>query len=103
MPKKKEISIEEKEILKKLLDIEKKYQGILTNLRAQYTSILENYDSSETAFIQVEKFIFPRVTINFGKGKVYNSELKTINGKCYVYTNTDGLPHDTHIPPRVKK
>ena len=100
---KKEISIEEKEILKKLLDIEKKYQGILTSLRAQYTSILENYDSSETAFIQVEKFIFPRVTINFGKGKVYNSELKTINGKCYVYTNTDGLPHDTHIPPRVKK
>jgi uncharacterized protein len=100
---KKEISTEEREILKKLIDLEKKYQGIIANLRAQYTSILENYDSSDSSYIQVEKFIYPRVTINFGKGKVYNSELKTIHGKCYVYINADGLPHDSHVPPRTKK
>ena len=100
---KKEISFEEREILKKLLEIEKKFIGIIVNLRAQYESVLSNYDGSEKAYILVEKFIFPRVNINFGKGKLYNSELKTINGKCYVYIDSNGIPHDTHIPPKNLK
>jgi uncharacterized protein len=100
---KKELSPEEREILKKLIDIEKKYNNILSNLRSQYEAILANYDSSETAYIQVEKFIFPRVSVNFGRGKIYNSELKTINGKCYIYLNTENIPQDTHIPPRSRK
>jgi uncharacterized protein (DUF342 family) len=100
---KKELSFEEREILKKLIEVEKKYTNLLSNLRSQYDAILANYDSSEAAYIQVEKFIFPRVSINFGKGKIYNSELRTINGKCYVYINSENLPHDTHIPPRSRK
>lgn len=100
---KKDLSTEEKELLKRLLEVEKKYMGMVLNLRSQYESILANYDSSESAYIMIEKFIFPRVSINFGKGKMFYSELKTINGKCYVYLNPEGIPQDTHIPPRTIK
>ena len=60
----------------------------------------------EKKFIGVRKeeyAIKDFVKKNFGKGKIYNSELRTINGKCYVYINSENIPHDTHIPPRSRK
>ena len=101
---KKELSVDEKELLKKLIGLEKKYSDIIRNLNAQYESITSNYDGSENSFIEVEKFIYPRVSINFGKGKLFNSELKTINGKCYVYLSQDGVPQEFPFPPKnIKK
>jgi uncharacterized protein len=101
---KKEISNEEKELFKKLIGLEKKYLELISNLKKQYEVLLSNYDASDVSYIEVDKFIYPRVSVNFGKGKLYNSELKTINGKCYIYINSEGYPTDSVLPPKsIKK
>jgi uncharacterized protein (DUF342 family) len=96
----KDLSKEEKEMLKKLLELEKKYIDLTTNVRVQYESIISSYDSKESAYIYAEKFIYPRVNISFGKGKQFNSELRTLEGKVYVYIGVDGLPTETKTPPK---
>ncbi len=97
---KKEISLEEKETLKKLLELEKKYMELFQSLKTQYESILSSYDAETEAYIEVEKFIYPRVNINFGKGKQFNSELKTIEGKVFIYIQPDGTVQDSKLPPK---
>jgi len=97
---KKEISLEEKETLKKLLELEKKYMELSQSLKTQYESILSSYDAETEAYIEVEKFIYPRVNINFGKGKQFNSELKTIEGKVFIYIQPDGTVQDSKLPPK---
>jgi len=97
---KKEISLEEKETLKKLLELEKKYIELSQSLKTQYESILSSYDAETEAYIEVEKFIYPRVNINFGKGKQFNSELKTIEGKVFIYIQPDGTVQDSKLPPK---
>jgi uncharacterized protein len=100
---KKEISSEEKETLRKLLELEKKYLELSSSLKIQYESILSSYDCEDKSYVEVEKFIYPRVNVNFGKGKQFNSELRTIEGRVFVYIQIDGTVQDTRIAPKTLK
>lgn len=100
---KKELTFEEKETLKKLLELEKKYIELSQSLKVQYESILSSYDCEDQSYIEVEKFIYPRVNINFGKGKQFNSELRTIEGRVFVYIQSDGTVQDTRLAPKALK
>ncbi len=101
---KKELAIDEKETLKKLLELEKKYLELIQSLKIQYETVMGSYDGEEEAYIEVDKFVYPRVNINFGKGKQFNTELRTIEGHVYVYIQPDGTVQDSRLPPKsIKK
>ena len=88
----KEYEPEEKSMLTRLYDVEKKYNGLLLNTKIQYETIISNYESDEEAYVEIEKSLFPKVLIHFGRGKTYTSELKTFHSTCYIANNVDGIP-----------
>ncbi len=96
----KEITDEEKQMSLQLLEVEKKYTGILSNTKTQYETIVTSYESDESAYVEIEKSLFPKVTINFGRGKIYTSELKTFHSTCYIANNLEGIPSRN---PGIKK
>ena len=100
---KKENTPEEKSMLLKLYEVEKKYIDLLANTKTQYETLVVSYEPSGEAFVDVEKSLFPKVSVNLGKGKIYNSELKTYNGRCFIYNNEEGIPTRSTLPPRAKK
>lgn len=88
----KELNKDEKEMLKRLYEVQKKYKSLLENSNTQYETIVNSYESDEEAYVEIEKSIFPKVTINFGRGKIYQSELKAFHSTCYIANNLDGIP-----------
>ena len=100
---KKENTPEEKSMLLKLYEVEKKYIDLLANTKTQYETLVVSYEPTGEAFVDVEKSLFPKVSVNLGKGKIYNSELKTYNGRCFIYNNEEGIPTRSTLPPRAKK
>jgi len=97
---KKENTPDEKQMLIKLYEVEKKYIDLLANTKTQYETLVVSYEPAGSAYVEVEKSLFPKVAINLGKGKIYNSELKTYNGRCFIYNNEDGIPTRTTTPPK---
>lgn len=97
------LSEEDKEMLKKLNEVRKKYENLLSNVRKNYDSLISNYEPDENSYVEVERFIYPKVSINLGRGKVYNTELKTIEGKRYVYVDNDGNAVASPVPPKSYK
>ncbi|MCB1193459.1 MAG: DUF342 domain-containing protein [Leptospiraceae bacterium] len=97
------LSDEDKEMLKKLSDVQKKYQSLLAHVKNDYTSLISNYEPDENSYVEVEKFIYPKVNVSLGKGKVFNTELKTIEGKRYIYVDTDGNAVASPVPPKNYK
>ena len=97
---KKENTPDEKQMLIKLYEVEKKYTDLLANTKTQYETLVVSYEPAGSAYVEVEKSLFPKVAINLGKGKIYNSELKTYNGRCFIYNNEDGIPTRTTVPPK---
>ncbi len=88
----KELNKDEKEMLKRLYEVQKKYKSLLENSNTQYETIVNSYESDGEAYVEIEKSIFPKVTINFGRGKIYLSELKAFHSTCYIANNLDGIP-----------
>jgi uncharacterized protein len=91
----KDLDPEEKTMLKRLKEVEKKYLGLKENTKIQYETVVNTYESDEEAYVEIEKSIYPKVTINFGRGKVYLSELKEFNQTCYIANNLEGIPTRT--------
>lgn len=100
---KKDLSIDDKSLLKKLIELEKRYTEGLISVKKDYETVSQEYDSPEHAFVSAEKFIYPKVNISFGRGKTFSTDIRTIDGKVFVYLNSEGLPHTNNIPPAVKK
>ena len=100
---KKENTPEEKQMLLKLYEVEKKYMGLLANTKTQYETVVVSYEPSESAYVDIEKSLFPKVTVNLGKGKIYHSELKTYNGRCFIFNDEEGIPTRSTLPPKAKK
>lgn len=98
---KRELKPEEKDYLKRLTETEKKYAQQFSESFQEYEAMLASYEPNEDSYIDIEKVLYPRVNINLGKGKIFNSELKTIEGKNYIYLAPDGFPFCTTIPPKV--
>jgi hypothetical protein len=88
----KEYDTEEKSMLARLYEVEKKYNGLLSNTKVQYETIISNYESDDDAYVEIEKSLFPKVLIHFGRGKTYASELKTFHSTCFIANNVDGIP-----------
>lgn len=100
--KKEHLSSEERDMLKKLIEVEKKYTGLLNNSKTQYETLVVTYEPAEDAYVEIDKSIFPKVNINFGRGKVYNSDLNTINNHCFIYNDPDGFPGVNNNLPKKK-
>ncbi|HMV44838.1 MAG TPA: FapA family protein [Leptospiraceae bacterium] len=99
---KKELTQEEKQMLTKLYEVERKYNDLLVNSKTQYETLVVSYEPAPSAFVEVEKTLFPKVSVNLGKGKIYHSELKIYEGKCYIYNGDDGIPMRSPVPPKKK-
>ncbi len=97
---KKENTPEEKQMLLKLYEVEKKYIDLLANTKTQYETLVVSYEPEVSAYVEIEKNLFPKVSVNLGKGKIYNSELKNYNGHCFIYNNEEGIPARTTLPPK---
>ncbi|MDX1958950.1 MAG: FapA family protein [Leptospiraceae bacterium] len=100
---KKEVSKEEELTIHKLRELEKKYLELCETLKTQFESVSTSFDLSESAYVSIEKNLYPRVNINFGKDKIFNSELKTYTGKYFLYVNPEGFISPTSIPPKNLK
>jgi uncharacterized protein (DUF342 family) len=94
---------EEKQMLLKLYEVERKYIDLLANTKTQYETLVVSYEPAPYAYVEIEKNLFPKVSVNLGKGKIYNSELKNYNGHCFIYNNEEGIPFRTTIAPPKKK
>lgn len=99
---KKVLTPDEKQMLVKLYEVERKYTDLLNNSRTQYETLVVSYEPAASAFVEVEKTLFPKVSVNLGKGKIYHSELKIYEGKCYIYNGEDGIPLRSPVPPKKK-
>ena len=96
---KRELAADEKEMLKKLLDIEKKFSAVLQAADEEYESVLNTYEPNPASYVEVEKFIYHKVNINLGRGRNFSSEIRIIEGKNYVYVS-EGNPICISIPPK---
>lgn len=100
---KKDLTAEEQAMLTKLKKAYRKFSDTKKNLLQQYEDFIAKYEPSPKSYVKIEKTIFPRVNVNFGKGKKYNSEIKSTEGKNYIYLTKDGLPTCSNEPPEHLK
>ncbi len=101
---KKELSFEDKEMLDKLNEVEKKIQSQLKSLRSQHEIAVTSFEPEGYAFVESEQSIFPKVEVNLGKGKFFRSDIKTFTGKNYIFLGPDGNINLALDPPKkIKK
>ncbi len=87
---KRDLKPEEKEMVAKLKDANEKYSGLLDTLQKQFDTALGSYEPSKTAFVEVQREIFPGVEVSFGVGKVYRPIINSVVGKTILQIGLDG-------------
>ncbi|MCB1157970.1 MAG: hypothetical protein KDK45_10730, partial [Leptospiraceae bacterium] len=82
---------------------EKNLSVKLNGILEQHEELLNSFEPSKENCVEIEKSMHPRVTINFGKNKIFHSELRTYDGRNYIYLADDMLPILTSVPPKKPK
>jgi len=96
---KRELKIEEKEMISKLKEANEKYTTLLETLQKQFDTALGSYEPSKTAHVDVHREIFPGVEVSFGVGKIYRPALNSVIGKTVLQFGADGNIHaERNIP-----
>jgi uncharacterized protein (DUF342 family) len=96
---KRELKADEKEMISKLKDANDKYTNLLEILQKQFDTALGSYEPSKTAFVDVQREIFPGVEVSFGVGKVYRPNLNSVVGKTVLQFGLDGNIHAERTIP----
>jgi uncharacterized protein (DUF342 family) len=96
---KRELKIDEKEMISKLKEANDKYTVLLDTLQKQFDTALGSYEPNKTAYVNVQREIFPGVEVSFGVGKVYRPSLNSVVGKTVLQLGIDGsINAERNIP-----
>ncbi|WP_411823278.1 DUF342 domain-containing protein [Leptospira sp. 'Mane'] len=100
---KRDLKPDEKEMLAKLKEANEKYSFLVDSLKKQFDTALGSYEPNKSAFVYVEREIFPGVEVNFGSGKIYRSGLNSLIGKTTVLIGVDGnIQTERNLPPSAR-
>jgi uncharacterized protein len=97
---KKEASQEEKDTINRISEAEADFTNKLKIALNQYEMLL-SFDPSPDSFVEVEKLLYPKVNISFGSNRNFNSEIKSYDGKYYVYLNEASIPQISSVLPKT--
>ena len=86
---KRRLDEKETEMREKLVMAAKKYRSMLESEQKQLDSAEQSMSASEHAFVIVENQIYPNCEINFGRGLIYKSPMRTPPGRQVLYVGED--------------
>lgn len=89
--KKRALDATETQTREKLLLALKKYRSLVESDEMQLESAQHSYVAHDKAYVLVEAQLFPNVEVNFGKGALFRSGIRPVNGKQAIYVNEDRL------------
>ena len=87
---KRELKEDEKEMISKLKEANEKYSNLLETQQKQFETALGSYEPSKTAYVEVQREIFPGVEVSFGAGRIYRAPLNSVLGKTILQLGQDG-------------
>ncbi len=98
--KKRQLDPKEAETREKLLLALRKYKSLVESDQRQLESAQNSYSAHDRAFVLIETQLYPNVEINFGKGMLYRSPLRTASGRQVIHVGEDRLVAVSPILPR---
>jgi len=87
--KKRKLDAKESETREKLLMALRKYKGLVESDQKQLDSALNSYIAHDKAYVLIEMQTFPNVEINFGRGMLYRSPMRTAMGRQVIHLTED--------------
>lgn len=89
--KKRQLDPKEVETREKLVLALRKYKSLVESDQRQLETAQNSYSAHDRAFVLVETQLFPNVEINFGKGMLFRSPLRSASGRQVVHVGEDRL------------
>ena len=100
---KRELKEDEKEMISKLKEANEKYSNLLETQQKQFETALGSYEPSKTAYVEVQREIFPGVEVSFGAGRIYRAPLNSVLGKTILQLGQDGsIQTERTIPSNAR-
>jgi uncharacterized protein (DUF342 family) len=87
--KKRRLDPKEIETREKLVMALRKYKSLVESEQKQLESAQNSYVAHSKAYVLIETQLFPNVEINFGKGMMFRSPMKTVPTKQVIHTTDD--------------
>jgi len=87
--KKRKLDAKEAETREKLLMALRKYKALVESDQKQYDSAQNSYVAHDKAYVVIETQLFPNVEINFGKGMLFRSPMKSMPGHQAIYISPE--------------
>ncbi|HMY11946.1 MAG TPA: FapA family protein, partial [Turneriella sp.] len=87
--KKRKLDAKEAETREKLLLAMRKYKALVESDQRQLESAQNSYLAHDRAYVLVENQLYPNVEINFGKGMLFRSGMRAVQGKQAIYVGED--------------
>lgn len=87
--KKRRLDPKEAETREKLLMALRKYRALVESDQRQLESAHNSYMAHDRAYVLVETTLYPNVEINFGKGMLFRSGMRPVQGRQAIYVGED--------------
>lgn len=87
--KKRRLDAKEAETREKLLLALRKYKALVESDQRQLESAQNSYIAHDKAYVLVESQLYPNVEINFGRGLLYRSGMRPVQGRQAIYVSED--------------
>lgn len=98
--KKRQLDAKEAETREKLVMALRKYKALVDSDQRQLETAQNSYSAHDRAFVLVEAQLYPNVEVNFGKGMLYRSPLRTAAGRQVIHVGEDRLVSVSPTLPR---
>lgn len=98
--KKRQLDAKEAETREKLVMALRKYKALVDSDQRQLETAQNSYAAHDRAFVLVEAQLYPNVEVNFGKGMLYRSPLRTAAGRQVIHVGEDRLVSVSPTLPR---
>ncbi len=98
--KKRQLDAKEAETREKLVMALRKYKALVDSDQRQLETAQNSYSAHDRAFVLVEAQLYPNVEVNFGKGMLYRSPLRSASGRQVIHVGEDRLAIASPTLPR---
>lgn len=102
--KKRKLDAKEAETREKLLLALRKYKALVESEERQLETAQNSYQAHDKAYVLVENQLYPNVEINFGKGLLFRSGIRPVQGRQVIYvTEERTVASSPYLPKYLEK
>jgi len=87
--KKRKLDAKEAETREKLLLALRRYKSLVESDERQLEAAQNSYVAHDRAYVLVENQLYPNVEVNFGKGMLFRSGMRPVQGRQAIYVTED--------------